>query len=140
MKKCRIYDKHLKIIRDVKYIDFANKEVVYYADEFGGSEDKAYLDIVKGFDEVNIMWSTGLKDKHGVEIYEGDVFRWTDSETFDGEIISDVFIVRYSDEFLKWIGENNNSYDDLYDFTDDRQLELIGNIYEDPELLKEVEE
>lgn len=90
--------------------------------------------------DISLMQSTGLKDKNGNEIYEGDVCRWTDPETFDGEIISDVFIARYSDEFLKWIGENNNSHDDLYDFTDDRQLELIGNIYENSELLEEVEE
>lgn len=89
--------------------------------------------------DITLMQYSGLKDKHGNEIYEGDVCRWTDPETFDGEIISDIFIARYSDEFLKWIGENNNSYDDLYDFTDDRQLELIGNIYENPKLLEEVE-
>lgn len=90
--------------------------------------------------DISLMQYSGLKDKNGNEIYEGDVCRWTDSEAFDGEIISDVFIARYSDEYLKWIGENNNSYDDLYDFTDDRQLELIGNIYENPKLLDEVEE
>ena len=90
--------------------------------------------------ETELMQYTGLKDKNGTEIYEGDICRWTDPEAFEGEIISDIFVVRYSDEFLKWIGENNNSYYDLYDFIDDRQLELIGNIYEDPELLKEVEE
>ena len=90
--------------------------------------------------DISLMQYSGLKDKNGSEIYEGDVCRWTDPELFDGEIISDVFIARYSDEFLKWIGENNNSYDDLYDFIDDRQLELIGNIYENSELLEEEKE
>lgn len=90
--------------------------------------------------DISLMQYSGLKDKNGNEIYEGDVCRWKDPELFDGEIISDVFIARYSDEYLKWIGENNNSHDDLYDFTDDRQLELIGNIYENPKLLDEVEE
>lgn len=68
MRKCRIYDKQLKIIRDVKFIDFVDEEVIFYADEFEGNEDEANLDMVRGFDEVNIMWSTGLKDKNGVEI------------------------------------------------------------------------
>lgn len=90
--------------------------------------------------DISLMQYSGLKDKNGNEIYEGDVCRWTDPELFDGEIISDVFIARYSDEYLKWIRENNNSHDDLYDFTDNRQLELIGNIYENPKLLDKVEE
>ena len=91
--------------------------------------------------DIKLMQYTGLKDKNGNEIYEGDICRWTDSEAFEGEIISDIFVVRYSDEYLKWIGENNNSYDDdLYYFRDDGELELIGNIYETPELLEEVED
>lgn len=105
--------------------------------DYNGDGDCEYTFLTN---DISLMQSTGLKDKNGNEIYEGDICRWTDPEPFDGEIISDVFIARYSDEFLKWIGENNNSYDDLYDFTDDRQLELIGNIYENPELLDEVEE
>lgn len=105
--------------------------------DFNGDGD---LETIFLTNEITLMQYSGLKDKNGNEIYDGDVCRWTDPEAFDGEIISDVFIARYSDEFLKWIGENNNSYDDLYDFIDDRQLELIGNIYEHPELLKEVEE
>ncbi|WP_270595909.1 YopX family protein [Anaerococcus vaginalis] len=105
--------------------------------DFNGDGD---LETIFLTNDISLMQSTGLKDKNGNEIYDGDVCRWTDSEAFDGEIISDVFIARYSDEYLKWIGENNNSYDDLYDFTDDRQLELIGNIYENPKLLDEVEE
>lgn len=105
--------------------------------DFNGDGD---LETIFLTNDISLMQSTGLKDKNGNEIYDGDVCRWTGSEAFDGEIISDVFIARYSDEYLKWIGENNNSYDDLYDFTDDRQLELIGNIYENPKLLDEVEE
>ena len=105
--------------------------------DFNGDGDCEYMFLTN---DITLMQYSGLKDKNGNEIYEGDVCRWTDPEAFDGEIISDVFIARYSDEFLKWIGENNNSYDDLYEFTDDRQLELIGNIYETPELLEEVED
>lgn len=105
--------------------------------DFNGEGNCEYMFLTN---DIKLMQYTGLKDKNGNDIYEGDVCRWTDPEPFDGEILSDVFIVRYSDEFLKWIGENNNSYDDLYDFTDDGQMELIGNIYENPELLDEVGE
>ena len=103
--------------------------------DFNGDGDYEYMFLTN---DIKLMQYSGLKDKNGNEIYEGDICRWTDSEAFKGEIISDIFVVRYSDEYLKWIGENNNSYDDdLYYFRDDGELELIGNIYEDPELLKE---
>ncbi|WP_299032442.1 YopX family protein [uncultured Anaerococcus sp.] len=105
--------------------------------DFNGDED---LETIFLTNDIKLMQYSGLKDKNGREIYDGDICRWTDPEAFEGEIISDTFIARYSDEYLKWIGENNNSYHDLYDFTDDRGLELIGNIYENPELLEEVEE
>lgn len=128
MKKCRVYDKHLKIIRDVKYIDFANEEVMYYADEFEGNEDNASLDIIRKFDEVNIMWSTGLKDEGGVEIYEGDLVEYRDGEeSFTGEVVSNCFgtyitNIYNSINFENFSDENTRLAGSCY---------IIGNIYED---------
>ena len=136
--KFRAWNKSTELMDEAILIDFYNEKIgILYANPISQVESvKTY-----SFDEVVLMQSTGLYDKNGKEIFEGDICRWTDSEAFEGEIISDIFVVRYSDEYLKWIGENNNSYDDdLYDFRDDGELELIGNIYENPELLDEVEE
>jgi hypothetical protein len=69
-----------------------------------------------------IMQYTGLKDKNGKEIYEGDIVKNSSGEL--GEI--------------KWINKISSFEVDM--FILGRQcmqdnLEIIGNIYEDPELL-----
>lgn len=130
MRKRRVYDKQLKIVRDVKYIDFANEEVMYYADEFEGNEDEANLDIVRSFDEVNIMWSTGLKDENKVEIYEGDLVEYRDGEeSFKGEVVINCF-----GSYVK----TKNDYIRFEDFSDENtrlagNCYVVGNIYEDQE-------
>ncbi len=130
MRKCRIYDKQFKIIRDVEYIDFQNKELMYYAGEFECNGGQTSLDIVRSFDVVNIMWSTGLKDENGIEIYEGDLVEYRDGEeSFKGEVVINCF-----GSYVK----TKNDYIRFEDFSDENtrlagNCYVVGNIYEDQE-------
>ena len=84
-------------------------------------------------EDVDLMQYTGLKDKHGVEIYEGDI---VDCErhgfTTSIEYYGGAFRCRSEGVPLSLY------IDECYaDKDDNNQLEVIGNIYENPELLKE---
>lgn len=75
-------------------------------------------------DEVPVMQYTGLKDKNGKDVYEGDILRW-----FNGsELIGRPKVVESTD------GGWNPFIDDMQ--TDGAwHYEVIGNIYENKELL-----
>ena len=87
-------------------------------------------------DNLVIMLSTGLKDKNGVGIFEGDIVEF--KYPYDKRIKTKGVIVRNDNKACFGISmkETTEQYE-LYRITAENYLTVIGNIYEDTELLED---
>ena len=124
--KFRIWDTENNEMLKVQELDF---EPTFYGGRIAIRPDQ-YNDYFDTEDMI-LMQYTGLKDKNGKEIYEGDIVRV--------EKIDFAYIY-YDEDRMAWgIKPINEFYFDspLLSENADLELEVIGNIYENPELLKE---
>ncbi|QCJ56122.1 YopX family protein [Enterococcus mundtii] len=125
--KFRVWDKNNKCMHEVRSIwigdDFPlNSHVVY---SLGNT-----VEVI--FDDIELMQSTGLKDKNGVDVYQGDIIKCTSG--CPHEVI---WLEEYGGTFIGgmpawYLSGLNNGYSWA------GREEVIGNIYENSELLEEV--
>ncbi|HAP4755493.1 TPA: hypothetical protein IUX11_002121 [Enterococcus faecalis] len=119
---------------DVKYM---NDQVRVTSNRFGSGE--VWVEATESFGWIelkpeHLMQSIGLKDKNGVEIFEGDIVQYRDGEySYLGIVKRDCY------QFFI----DGMEPDDNYDFIDvsntfdgTSSLEVIGNIHENSELLE----
>jgi uncharacterized phage protein (TIGR01671 family) len=79
--------------------------------------------------EYEFQQYTGLEDKNGKEIYEGDILELVNEANQASRICEVVF------EYYSWRFKNDNDSKPFAN-PDRFKLEIIGNIFENPELLK----
>nr|DAI15901.1 MAG TPA: YopX protein [Caudoviricetes sp.]DAN43229.1 MAG TPA: YopX protein [Caudoviricetes sp.] len=134
LDKMYYQDEYVEYDTNLIGIDFLNKTVTFAAYTDGEEVDNLEK---YSFDEndflykkdLKIMQYTGLKDEYGDEIYEGDIVTLHNSRykvIFNMEQAR--FVLR-DDKFEMEIPFTNNN---------NERMEIIGNIYENPELMEEV--
>ncbi|WP_338401470.1 YopX family protein [Streptococcus oralis] len=88
--------------------------------------------------DIHLMQSTGLFDKNGKEIFEGDIAQFEDCYTETDFLYVNTGIVEWSQGSFTITNRDSVLMEDLLD-GDVLDVKIIGNIFENPELL-EVEE
>lgn len=92
-------------------------------------------------DENTVGQYTGLNDDNGVEIYEGDIVcsRFPENCSRAGEICN-IGVIKFRDGMFgiewEWAGKNDFPLRGLGEDYH-KEIEVIGNIFDNPELLKE---
>lgn len=132
------YKPHNKIYNVICLNSDRQKEIII---EYKGST------ALVEWENCDILQCTGLKDKNGKLIYEGDIvkyaeFDWTDFSFKDWETeIAQVVWGNTYDNYYPAFDLKDTDFDGTnsfaYLFNEGWTIEVIGNIYESPELLEE---
>ena len=129
--KYRAWLKEEKKMVNVETIDFTDKSMQYL--EKNEIID-AYLLRRIIFDDVELMQYTGINDKNGKEIYEGDIVLIRIDKT--NILHKTVVKFKHGAFIADIIGDNDYIYLFHFGFNKD-DFEVVGNIYENHKLLEE---
>ena len=118
--KFRAWDKEKKKMGDLDFLTIRMVDGVYLL-----SKDNTGIDGVV----VELMQYTGLKDKNGVEIFESDIVEWTTTLNKTSKTVH-IDVMTWDEGLayfvlMPWVHEPSGAL-----------MKVIGNIHENPELLK----
>lgn len=141
--KFRAWIKSVETMVDVESIDFSEELITHKnlrEDSLVDLEPASQIDpfYLSYFSDIELMQFTGLKDRSGVEIYEGDILKNLKHGNQLVWVYWEGCKEKYGDRWIKWGGWNfRKTLNDerlKYALHGD-SLEVVGNIYEHPELL-----
>jgi uncharacterized phage protein (TIGR01671 family) len=117
--KFRVWDKYDKCFIEQNLLPF---KLWFDEEEFIKYEDE---NIMRYPTDIILMQYTGIKDKNGKEIYENDLITWGGGGIHQIEFRDTSWAFKNEDWLLSMITSEEKS-----------TFEIIGNVFENPELLK----
>ncbi len=137
----RAWDKQKKQMLEIRELTFlvddGNPLCVEAWEPDAKEKTNAYL-ITLAPETFELMQFTGLKDRHGKEIYEGDVVKCVAEKEYIGE-------VQFDEQQGAWIilwqpnnKKQKSGCDNLASTWPSPLKDIIGNIYENPELNNQI--
>ena len=134
--KFRAWDEMQKVMHNnfqfIKSGDDGNDWILFTSDKqpifnYDGWSKNPYFS-----QQLKVMQYTGLKDKNGKEVYEGDILKGNHSKfSRKPPVDNDIVIWRGNG----WKRKSYNGEMEVYPDIDVRSMEVIGNIHENPELV-----
>ena len=122
--KFRAWLKNIEKMVEVEEINFIYEEVRFKDYETPFTKP---IEINVSFKDVELMQYTGLKDKNGVKIFEGDIVKFDDN----------LYQIVYDDEDCSFVLSSKEEKHRVLGCWRTPKMEVIGNIYENKELLEE---
>jgi uncharacterized phage protein (TIGR01671 family) len=130
--KFQIFDKNTKIMSEPFELSELTHWNLIWGDRFKGQNEVSFCDL-------NWREYTGLKDRTGKDVYEGDILKYVDNWEFPNEDDTSHHLIYWDEERARFTdlriedGDSLCAYEDgIYWISDS---EVIGNKFENPEYL-----
>ena len=127
--KFRAWDKNGKKM-------FTNSQlIIWNGNVYANNENQLSVDHLRGWsiDEKYLMQSTGLKDKNGTEIFVGDIIDFGENDDAPPTVVEcNGLDIYFEEDDL----DERVYLTDFVEYADASGVEVIGNVYENKELLE----